>query len=343
VLFILVLACGREPYYAETSPDTHSPETTQDTDTDTDTGPDTTQRVDVWDDPAWWLEPGPFAPLLDLSNAPPGPHWEAWVSTSPDLKSWTKGAPFAYGFSSLDLLVVEQGIIVGGSLTPDEKLGIMAPFEHYFALHTQDLKTWGSHQFYIENAAELMIIDPSIHETPDGGLQLVYYASSLDVDPEKLPDDYPNPHAIYMAPWDGEKFVQTDSEPLLQADYVVDPTGCYHDDQHYMLGTRRYGALYFSSRAAGDPSAEFQPVSKHQKWGGVQVPYCFTQGDEPLFIAQYGGGYGPPQTLRLDERGDMTPAEALLDLKQVGYDGCTSPVLGYFDETYFLICVSWIE
>ncbi|MFT4975597.1 MAG: hypothetical protein ACI8S6_001484 [Myxococcota bacterium] len=343
MFFIIALACNRrEPYYPPPDTDTETAET--DTDTDTQVGDSAEEEAwSAWDDPEWWIEPGPFAPLVDMSNAPTRPHWEAWITTSPDLVTWTKGRPFAFDFSSLDLLVLPQGIIVGGSLTPNPDLNLKAPFENVFVLVSTDLQTWGSHQLPITDAAQPMIIDPSMHMTPDGRLQLVYFGSGLDVDSEKLPDDYPNPHAIYNAWWSGDRFVQESPEPLLEADYVVDPSGCYHDGTHYMMGTRRYGELYFSSRDADDTEAEYTPVVEGSAWGGVQVPYCYNQEEEPIFVAQYGGGYGAPLVRRLDEQGQPGPEESLFKIEERGYDGCTSPVLGYFDDEYILICVSWIE
>ena len=347
----LLLASACTDKAATTAPADTPTDTSADTEADADTDADTdaddsgdteVDEPDVWEDPAWWTEPGPFAPLLDLSNAPRHPHWEVWYTTSPDMKTWTPATSIGFNFSSLDLLVLEEGLIIGGSLTPDPDFNIMAPFEHYFAMVTKDLETWGSHELFIEDAAQPMIIDPSIHRTPDGELQLLFFGSTMDVDPELLPDDYPNPHAIFTAWWDTDRFVQADPEPMLEADYVVDPSGCYYEDRHYVLGTRRYGELYFAERHI-DKSDEYLDVGETAVWSGVQVPYCNVQGEAPLFIAQFGGGYGPPQVRWFDEKGFLAEPVDLLDLKAVGHDSCTSPVLGHYREEWVLFCATWIE
>lgn len=348
MLLFLVLACNRrEPYHppADTDTDTDTTQTdTDDTDTPPDTDTDTAEPTwNVWDDPAWWTEPGPYEVLIDLKQAPTTPHWEAWMTTSTDLKTWSMGQAFAFNISSLDVLVIEdKGVIVGASISPDRRLDFKVPFEHYFMFTTPDLKTWGTHQIGIENASVPMIIDPSVHWTPDGRLRAVFFGSGLDVDPEKLPDDYPNPHAVYEAWWDGEHFIQESATPLLEADYVVDPTGCYDDDGRlYMLGTRRYEELFFVYRDSD--SDDFTPIYKETGWGGVQVPYCYDQGEQPIFLAQHGGGQGPPYMRTFDEKGVLTDPVAMFELKDVGYDGCTTPVMGRFDGVYFLICSTWIE
>lgn len=338
---MLTFACyQRQPYYPPE--ETASPtEVDTDTVTDTDTGP--TEPVMAWDDPDWWTEPGPFAPMLDLKNAPNGPHWETWISTSEDLKTWTKGRPFLFNYSSLDLLVLEgKGVILGGSLTPIPELGVEPMFEHAFIFQSTDLVNWGSHMIPIQDAATEMIIDPSMHWTPDGRLQLLYFGSDSNVADDKLPDDYPNPHAIYNAFWDGTQFVQEQQEPLLEADHVVDPSGCYHDGQHYILGTRAYDSLYVTHRSEDDPDGEYVDFLD-SPWGAVQVPYCYTQGEYPAFIAQYGGGYGPPWIRWMDKEGKLSDPEPMFDMEDIGYLGCTSPVLGYYEGTYFMIASSWVE
>lgn len=345
LLFVLLACNRREPYYPPVDTDEDTTPTDTDTDTpdtdppDTDT-PDTTGNI--WDDPEWWTEPGPFAELIDLKKAPTTPHWEAWMTTSKDLKSWTRGVPFAFNISSLDVLVIEdKGVIVGASISPDQRLDIKVPFEHFFMFTTTDLESWGTHQIEIEDAAEPMIIDPSVHWTPDGRLRLVYFGSGLDVDPEKLPDDYPNPHAVFEGWWNGDHFIQESDTPLLEADYVVDPSGCYDGDRLYMMGTRRYEELYFVYRDSEDD--DFTPIYEEGGWGGVQVPYCFDQGDTPVFIAQYGGGQGAPYMRTFDEKGLLGDPEPIFTLDEVGYDGCTTPVMGLYNGTYFMICSTWIE
>ena len=294
----------------------------------------------VWDDPAWWTEPGPLAPLLDLSLAPRQYHWQLWMATSPDLETWSDPQVIGFNFSSLDVLQLEEGLIVSGSVIPMLELGVEAPFGYVFAFVTTDLVQWGSHFLAIEGSTTPMIIDPSIHWTPDGGLRLLYYGESKNVDPDLPPDNYPNPHHIYTGLWASDRFVQDSEEALLAADYVVDPSGCYWQGTHHVLGTRTYQELFYAYKA--EDSDEYV---EGLQWGGVQVPFCFvdTAHDRLGLIAQWGGGYGgPPQVKWCDK--DMLCAEQvdLIPEEKLYYDSCTSPVLAWYQEQYVLFCSSWV-
>ena len=301
--------------------------------------PEDTGPLDyAWEDPDWWVEPGPLQGLFDLELSDEAPHWRFWYITSPDLETWSEPTVLGHNFSSMDLLALDEGLILSGSLIPNPDEGIEGPFSTLFSLVTTDLETWGTHFFPVEGADELpMIIDPSVHADGDG-YQMLFFAAGFDVDPEAMPDDYPNPHSIYTGRVGYDRIVVDTLEPIVQGNHIVDPSGCWWNGVHHILATNRYDDLFHQYRREEAPH-----YLDGVDWGGVQVPYCFIdeRNDRMGLIAQHGGGHGPPRVRWCDadqqceEQVAFVPEENLFDGQ------CTSPVLAYYNDQYVLFCSSW--
>lgn len=298
----------------------------------------TTTLEYAWEDPAWWTEPGPLQGLFDLDLSVAS-HWRFWYTTSPDLETWADPIVLGHNFSSLDLLQLDEGLILSGSLIPNVEAGIHGPFSAMFSLVTTDLETWGSHYIEVEGADELpMIIDPSLHKDQDGGYRMLFFGAGHDVDPEAMPDDYPNPHAIRTGFIQYDRIVVEDLTPIVEGDYVVDPSGCWWHGVHHILGTNRYDDLFHQYRRAGaDSFWDADP------WGGVQVPFCFIdeQNDRMGLIAQHGGGHGPPRVRWCNASQECEEQQVLLPEDKLWNGQCTTPVMAWYQEQYILFCASW--
>ncbi len=324
------------------APTDSAPQTTTDSPPDTattDSGTPTTYTY-AWDNPEWWAPTGPLQGLFDFAVAGTRPHWRFWYTTSPDLVEWSNPVVVGHNFSSLDLLRVDQGLILTGSLLPDIENGIDAPFGNLFMLSTTDLETWGSHFFPVEGADELpMIIDPSVHREGDG-FRVLFFGAGLDVDPDIPPDDYPNPHYIRTGMVVDDRVVVEDLTPIVEGDHIVDPSGCWWDDTHHILATNKYGDLFHQSRNVGQ-----RDYVDGLQWGGVQVPYCLIdeQNNRVGFIAQHGGGHGPPRVRWCDENQDCADQVAFFPEDKLYLGQCTSPVVAWFHDQYVMFCSSWWE
>lgn len=330
LLWVMLACTRREPYYPPE--DSSAP-------VDTDVADDSGEAVVAypWEDAAFWTEPGPFAPLLDPTKIPTGPHWETWMFSSPDGRDWDDGVLVAHSLSSLDLLVLEQGVILGGSTFYNEDLGVNAPLENYFALVSADLKTWGSHLLPVLEATHRQIVDPSLHIDPGGEVRMVFYGAPDDVDPKKNPEEYEGAHPIYTATWTGEGFTQA-PEPLLSADALVDPSGCTWQGAHHLLATGE--RTLFSARA--DAVGGDYDTHPPEGWSGVQVPYCFIDGDTQQILVQTGGGFGSPAAITRTPGGSFSEPSPIVDIKTLPFNTCTSPVMGRFQGQYILFCAAWI-
>lgn len=294
----------------------------------------------AWEDASWWSEPGPLHGLFDLELSVSRPHWRFWYITSPDLETWSDPVVLGHNFSSMDLLHLPEGLILSGSLIPNIEAGIEGPFGAMFSLVTTDLSTWGTHFLAVEGADELpMIIDPSIHAEVDG-YRMLFFGSGLDVDPEAMPDDYPNPHYIRTGFVRYDRIVVDSLEPIVEGDHIVDPTGCWWNGVHHILATNKYGDLFHQYRREG--ATDF---IDGLDWGGVQVPYCFIdeQNDRMGLLAQHGGGHGPPRVRWCDASGECAEQEALVSEEELFVGQCTSPVMAWFQDQYVLFCSSWYE
>ncbi len=304
-----------------------------------DSGTPTTYTY-AWDNPEWWGLNGPLQGVFDFELAVPGPHWRFWYITSPDLEEWSEPVVVGHNYSSLDLLRVDRGLILTGSLLPDVNNGMDAPYGNVFMLVTTDLVSWGSHHFPVEGADELpMIIDPSIHREGEG-FRALFFGADLTVDPDIPPDDYPNPHYIRTGMVVDDRVVVEDITPFVEGDYIVDPTGCWWNDVHHILATNKYGDLFHQYRRVGQAN-----FVDGLQWGGVQVPFCFIdeQNNRMGFIAQHGGGHGPPRVRWCDEEQDCTEQVALVPEEKLYLGQCTSPVVAWFQDQYVMFCSSWWE
>lgn len=332
---------SQEAGESDTDPSGGDPSTpdTASRDTASDTGGPPTYTF-AWEDPAWWREAGPLQGLFDLSLSVDQPHWRFWYITSPDLVTWSEPVVLGHNFSSMDLLHLDSGLVLSGSLIPNVEVGIEGPFSAIFSLVTTDLETWGTHFISVEGADELpMIIDPSIH--PDGeGYRALFFGAGSDVDPEALPDDYPNPHSIRTGWMRGDRVVVDDLTPIVQGDHIVDPTGCWWQGVHHVLATNKYGDLFHQYRPEG--GVDFVDGVD---WGGVQVPYCFIDpaGERMGLMAQHGGGHGPPRVRWCDVDQVCGEQEPLVSEDHLFEGQCTSPVMAYFEGRYVLFCSSWYE
>ncbi|NOY25370.1 MAG: hypothetical protein GXP62_05810, partial [Oligoflexia bacterium] len=267
--------------------------------------------------------------------APTTPHWETWISTSVDGHNYDSPAtPLAHTYSSLDLMVWQDHVlIVSGSTEYNPDLGLDAPWESIFVLYSLDLKTWGSGIWPIEDAEFELLTDPALHVADDGGVQVVYYSRSGDsaITP---PDLVPGDHDIKMADRSGDTFVER-SDRIYADEYLVDPVYCSWDGVNHLFATRDghvTHAVQIDGQFVTDESFEWDQ----------QVPFCFDQDGQHKVIAQAGGGVGEPTVRTLQDDGSFSEPEPFFDGDDP-FDGhCTSPVVGFFQDRWVMLCAVWV-
>lgn len=309
-----------------------------------DTGHDTGTPVDdPWDGEDYWLGSTIFDVILDLDQAPAETsYWAVQMSVSEDW--WGTNPEYttvAHSFSSLDLLVVDNGLVLLGgvdfkSLDLGEE-GEAYRWGYLYALTTPDLENWGTRIWPVEDAVSARMTDPALQQMPDGTVRAVYYSTPPDTDMD--PADIAGTHDIRMATWEPEReaFVEW-PDPIYWDEWLVDPVVRALDGTHHFFATRN-GVITHATSESGyafDREDDFE-------WTEVQVPFALEHDGELLVAAQGGGGNGPPWYRYLDTAGEWTEPTLFYEDYEWYGGSCTSPVLGRYDGLYVLFCAVYID
>ena len=309
---------------------------------DDDTGDDDTGDDDTgeeWGSEEFWTGSSILDPLLDLSTVPDFPHWEVrvyvsdeWFGVDPEVTT------VAHGFSSLDLLALDDGLVVIGAINTADVGDDEGEyrFDHLYALSTANLVDWGTHVFPVHDTASGRLTDAALEKLPDGTIRAIYYSTPMEAegDPVWIPGD----HEIKVAYRDGSEFYE-EPDPVYLAEGLADPSSCEYD------GTYHFFATEFTTvgHAVGSDEYEYQTDPDFPMVEG-QVPFCLVDDGEMYLMVQGGGGMPPPTVLPLEDDGGFGPPEKLWsDQDNLELGPCTSPVAAYYDDSYVLICAVFVE
>lgn len=323
----------------DTAPDSASDSGTDSAgDTDGDTAEDTGEP-DPWDDPAFWTSTSLLDTFLDLSLTPAQPHFEVRMVEADE--TWTTfSAPvtIAWSVSSLDLLVLDGGLVLLASIDPlalDDPAD--AGLSRLYAFLSADGDTWGTTMIEVTGTASGRLTDPSLFVTDEGVVRAVYYSTpeGSTGDPANLPGD----HELRVAERDGATFFEL-PDVVLAAERLVDPVICRGDDAWHAFATQGSGVMH----ALGDTPDAFE-VDDAFQWTGYQVPFCSAEAEGFSVVAQAGGGSGPPSSRRVDAAGVFSPEVLLWPAgdEPFGEDDCTSPVLGTLHGRNLMFCAVGVD
>jgi len=314
--------------------DTGDDDTGDDDTGDDDTGDDDDVTGAEWGTEEFWTGSSILDPLLDLDTAPEFPHWEVrmylsdeWFGVDPEVFT------IAHGFSSLDLLALDGGLIIAGGVNTEDVGDDEGEYRwgYIYALSTPNLLDWGTHLFPVHDASSERLTDPAFEELPDGTIRALYYSTPMDGegDPVWIPGD----HELKVAYREGNDFYE-DPEPVYVAEGLADPHSCEHDGTYHLFATE----FTTVGHATADNEFDYETDWDFPMVEG-QVPYCLTLDDELWLFVQGGGGMPPPTVMELEQDGNFGPQQQLwTDEENLELGSCTSPVAAYFDETYVLFC-----
>lgn len=342
VVFLLFAACQEKPDVpvARDSP-ADSPADSADSADSTDSG----LLPMPWDAPGFWTDPGPLKNRLAPDRVDPL-HWQVRMATSPDGIAWTASPDIiAYGFSSLDLLTTDQGVVLSGVIEFIQDDTVLLEMPSVFALVSQDLQTWGSIRFPIADNTRLWVVDPGLRMSRDGALQAHWYGT----DAEGNPAGQPGPHEVYRAVWDGTTFRET--ALLFSHEWLADPSICDQaaeedsgESQEWLFFTLEGFVVDHAEQDGPDSFA----ASDAPPYEFVNVPWCVEEAPDSdpdsapdaagvTVYAQNTGGGGPPWRVDVAPDGTST-RETLYTGDLFGYDNCTSPAVTWYRDQYVLFC-----
>lgn len=294
---------------------------------------------DAWAETEYWEE-NPLASLLLPTDVPDETHWEVRIATSDDGLSWVPDdRVIAHGFSSLDLMVAGEMLILAGMVDGAVARDLPASVQGYTipAIATADLETWGSQTWPIGQGSETNVVDPSLQLGSDGVLRATWFAHSTPgVDPATIEGI----HLVQRGTWsDSGTFLQDDVEEEFAEDWLADPVICELDGTPWMFYT--HFAERIRAARSTDGGAHFEPVSSFS-WEEPSVPFCITGEDGIRVIAQTSGGRFSPRQGWVASDDSFTEGEPLYEDHPWG-DNCTSPVVGYWQERWVLACAVQVQ
>lgn len=293
---------------------------------------------DPWEDPAFWSSSSYLDELLDLSLAPDEPHFEVRVAEAD--ASWTTFSDLrtvAHSFSSLDLLVLEDGLVLLGGVDArglsDARL--LEPGA-LFALVSPDGERFGTTVIEVRDEVSRRFTDPALFVTDAGEIRAVYYSTPEDqtMDPAIIP----GAHDLRVAVREGAAFREL-PDVVFSKEWLVDPVICRADDGWHLFATEQAGVIH-ATGATPDAFAEDGPFD----WSGNQVPHCSPVDGSLTVLAQAGGGGGAPSVRALSADGTFTTSVALWGEDEAPFEAtaCTSPVRGTFRGRNLLFCAMWV-
>lgn len=281
-----------------------------------------------WEDPAFWVDPGPLAPLMGTPRSPLS-FWELWTATSADGVSWTPAdAPIAWAFSSLHLLITPSGLLIAG--VPEEAIAQELGLDPtgLYLLTSPDGQTWGSRRLPVEGAFAPYLFDPAVVPGPDGPRLFAYATDSYGTDPAALPGE----HRVLGASWDeASSSWSAETTPVFSREGLADPAPCTLNGEPLLFFTddTREVAL-----ARGEPLVEDPGFF----WDQVSVPWCDSGAGSVRVVAQAQGGAAPPEVLTLDAAGQVAESGPVYTGDLFGFGNCTAPAVAPFAGGYLLIC-----
>lgn len=322
-MLLLFLACRPPTESGESSPLSESKESPADSEMDS-------QEVGSypWSRKAdWWTEPGPMAGRM-FPETVPGGLWAVRMATSRDGQSWEADPRYiAYGFSSLDLLRTEAGLILSGVVQFIEGDTVLLEQPSLLALVTPDLQQWGSQRFSITGATRRWTVDGGLRLNPDGLFQAHWFGTDIEGDPATQP----GLHEVYSGAWNGESMQQ--ERLVYSRELLADPSICWHGSQEWLFYTHE-GTVIRAAKGNGDGTF----ADTDHRYEFVNVPFCEGTDPELGFYAQNTGGGGPPWHVRLQEDGTFIDRQNVYTEDLFGEGNCTSPVATYFQGQYVLFC-----
>ncbi len=294
---------------------------------------------DAWAETEYWEE-SPLASLLLPTEVPDGTHWEVRIATSTDRLTWEPdNRVIAHGFSSLDLIVAGEMLILAGMVDGAVARDLPASVQGYNipAIATADLETWGSQTWPIGQGSETNVVDPSLQLGSDGVLRATWFAHSTPgVDPATIEGI----HLVQRGTWsDTGTFIQDDFEEEFAEEWLADPVICELDGTPWMFYT--HFAERIRAARSTDGGGHFEPVTTFS-WEEPSVPFCIAEEDGIRVIAQTSGGRFSPRQGWVASDGSFTEIEPLYEDHPWG-DNCTSPVVGYWQERWVLACAVQVQ
>lgn len=287
-----------------------------------------------WTTDEYWAE-NPLSPIVLPDTVPTTRHWQIRIATSPDRRIWTPDPRvIAYGLSSLDLLVAGDWVVIAGMLSPEQNdtfPDIVGPYT-IPAIASKDLVSWGSQTWTIGDGTHEFLVDPSLQLGSDGVLRATWFGhSEPDVDPALIEGS----HLVYRAPWsDTGTFVQDGLSAAYYDEWLVDPVVCEMDGTPWLFYT--YEGESIRAADSLDGGTRFQPVDGFS-WDGPSVPYCLGGETGMLLIGQERGGLYPPRVADVLSNEELIE-KGLLFVESPWGEYCTSPVLGFVNDQWLLVC-----
>ena len=294
-----------------------------------------------WQADGFWEEIGPLeALILPAEEELVYPGTEVLYATSPDGVDWTAGGSvIIHHMSSLDIYNTGDGIVMLGLIGGDS--GFLNQPGSIYALSTQDLQTWGSHAWAVQNLSHQNLVDPAWHLTAAGELGLSYF--STDFVPGLDPVFIAGPHDIRVARWDGAAFVE-EQQAVFSAEGLVDAMICPDTDSDDLLLFSTESAARIITARSTDHGRSF--TREPWTWEGATVPYC-----QPLpgdaegatqVLAQIPGTIAQPQSTRfIDGQGFAAGGDLWQTPPWTHYiDQCNSPIMTEWDGGWLMFCVA---
>jgi len=281
--------------------------------------------AEPWAEPGFWTASSDLDRIFDLEQAPANAHYQLVMCRSSsgygqDMRCETIG----HTVSTLDLFVLDEGIILLGGLALEDWGLIEQGGNHLYAFTSQDLEHWGTHLWPVKRTASPCLTDASLERLPDGSVRAVYVSHCVGEAEEN--------HEVRTARPHGDHWREA-RKPIFEGPGLLDPATCQHEGIQHLFATGK-GLVH-----ATGVSPDRYTADQAFYWPDTQVPFCFQHKDQLWVIAQHGGGWGPPELRKLKPDGSFGPAFPLW--KEGAYPelpSCTSPVGGRYRDEYLLFC-----
>jgi hypothetical protein len=257
------------------------------------------------------------------------------LATSTDGHTWNHpDRPIAFALSSLNLLITEQGVLITGVVDRRvfDRMGLDLPeMDELYALVSEDLQTWGSHAWTLDDAESRQVIDPGFWLDEADGLHAAWYGTTYDGDPAQAP----GAHSIRGATWNGQGFdVQADD--LIAEENLADPSLCRMGTEEWMFLTESSQRVRAARSSDGQHFAEDPTFS----WEGVTVPWCRSEEEHLVLYGQTGGGNGSPASEQVNPDGSTVILPPPYDSRPFDGNDCTALAVGQYQGTWLMVCAA---
>lgn len=285
------------------------------------------------EDPSFWTEPGPLAPLILPNTLPEGDHWQLRMATSLNGGAWTPDPRvLAIHLSSLSLIETGGGFVinVGVDALNAEPYGVGPPVDSIVVLATQDFSSFATHNLGLLGADTHLPVDASLWQDPDGATHAVYYNYPGEIGSGD-PASWPGTHWISTAEYEGGCFVE--GPDIYGAEGLLDPMICSRSDgTPWLFAT---GPAMSIVTVQGTESG----FVHHTTWDEYTVPFCMPEGDAVFLVGQTPNGDDGLYTAAIAASDAFVELGALYT--EEPFENCTSPVLFRRDDELVLLCAVW--